>query len=149
MSQERPTARKWTLQAWYEQNTRWMELPIVDGEVFIHPQEVQASEPHTWTVTYTVGKDVLRAGAHVALEIPDGWSLDLGRPIQMERMVAAAPGEGMIGRAALVTVQSSSRNVRTDLAVSAASRPNEQSSHRSAVASPRRSPASKPSRSTM
>jgi len=99
-----------------------MELPVADGEVSIHPQEAQASEPHTWTVTYTVGKDVLKAGAHVALEIPDGWSLDLGRPIQMERMVVAAPGEGMIGRAALVTVQSSSRNVRTDLAVSAASR---------------------------
>ena len=122
MAQEKATARKWTLHAWYEQNTRWMDLPAVDGEASIDPEEAQASEPHTWTVTYTVGKDVLRGGAHAALEIPDAWSLDLGRPIQMERGIVAAPGEGMIGRAALVTVHPSSRSVRTDLAVSAASR---------------------------
>jgi len=114
-------AKMWTkLPDWYAQSRRWIKEPPVDGDATISPNYAKACEPNTWEVTYTVGDTPLRAGAHLSVEIPLSWKIDLGRVFAVKHLVL--PGEVSSGYGVLVEAATSKENAKTDVAISDLSR---------------------------
>lgn len=96
--------RAWTLDEWYEQNSLWRTAAAAPGAAAIEPARAEAYSAHHWVVTYTVGEAGLRVGSHIALEVPAGWTPDLGRPLHTGRRVLVPAGEVNPGYAAWLAV---------------------------------------------
>ncbi|KYH40998.1 MAG: hypothetical protein AYL32_008160 [Candidatus Bathyarchaeota archaeon B26-2] len=114
--------RRWSLQSWYEQNRRWVNLPPVGGSASIEPSQARACEARRWVLTYEVGDDPLTEGSHIAFEFPDWWTLDLGRPLLTGTVNIGLPSEVGRGYGAHVVAEASREGVDLDLAITFASR---------------------------
>ena len=114
-------ARVWSnLADWYAQSRRWIRAAPVDGNASISPDFAKACEPNTWEITYVVGNTPLSAGAHISVEIPLSWKIDLGRIFSVKHLML--PGEASAGYGVLVEAAASRDDVKTDVAISDLSR---------------------------
>lgn len=90
----------------------------VEDVASITPDCVEAHEaPLEWQLTYEVREEPLRAGAHVAIEIPLYFRLDHGRPYPVGTTHVEHVDEASPGYAAGVDVDAPSNNVELAFAV--------------------------------
>ena len=121
MGSDQVKAKVWAkLADWYAQSRRWIREAPVDGIAAISPDSAKACEPNTWVVIYTVGDTPLNAGAHLSVEIPLAWKIDLGRVFSVKHLML--PGEATSGYGVLVEVATSRDSVKTDVVISDLSR---------------------------
>ncbi|WP_276256034.1 DUF3604 domain-containing protein [Halomontanus rarus] len=108
---------------WYEQTRTLQHTSPVDDVATIDPDRVEAYRaPREWRVTYEVREEPLRAGDHVAMEIPLYFRLDHGRPYPVGTTHVEHVDDANPGYAAAVDVETPSDNVELRFAITHTSR---------------------------
>jgi len=120
-------ARQWetTREAdryWWDCANRTMDREPVPARAQVSPDVATAGQPGVWRVSITLEQDTLRPGAHLTLQVPSYWRLDLGRPVRIHPTVLhlARPEDATPGYACEARLELPA-GVEADYAISYAS----------------------------
>ncbi len=72
---------------WWECANRSMDREPVPARAEVRPDTATAGQPGVWRVTIALEQDALRPGAHLTVQVPSYWQLDLGRPVRIHPTV--------------------------------------------------------------
>ena len=107
---------------WWACANESMDRAPVAARVEVTPSRATAGQPGVWRVSIALEAETLRPGAHLTLQVPSHWHLNLGRPVRIHPTVrhlalpeGAVPGYACEARVALP------EGVEADVAISYAS----------------------------
>jgi hypothetical protein len=107
---------------WWPFVNRTLDKQPVAARASVTPGVAEAGQPDVWRVSVVLEDEPLRQGAHLTMEVPSYWQLDLGRPVRVHPTVlhlapagSVTPGYGCEVRVDLP------EGIGHDLAVSYAS----------------------------